>query len=144
MRRMTTNKQINFIDKASKAIEVNNLEEVIKVPFAYPDTSLLMDNLNSKVEDEEIDFDNHQVLSGISVDYDYEEGSDHYITIVVDEDIDFPETISTLETLASWLIQNVPLNENAYTDDVDFPDIPELKWYDFGDNEFEFVNNVHL
>ena len=142
MRRMATNKQLEFVNKTSEVIEVNNLEEVMKIPFAYPDAEILMELLNDKVENEEIDFDNHQVLSGISVNYDYEEDSDPYIAIAVDEDIDFPETISTLETLASWLIQNVPLNEYAYIDDVKYPNIPELKWYDFSDSEFEFVNNV--
>ena len=104
MRRMTTTKQLELINFLSRVTKINNMPAEIKVPLAYLNIEEIESTLEDKEDAGEIDFENH-VLNGMILCYyrteeEAEESSDEYVAMGSDEEINFPETITTISKLA--------------------------------------------
>lgn len=116
MRRMTTTKQLNYINElsqvAEKGFKIGTYPEEMNVDGIF--------NLNHSVsawdENEEIDFNTHTVSSGAFFYFEYPELWIHYglsetggpedvgyVGIYVEEQLTFPENINTVEDLKKYL-----------------------------------------
>ena len=100
MRRMPTTKQLELIEFLSKGIKINNLPEILKLPFPYNDIEETKDMVEYYISEGYVDFETHTMSSVGAVNYYETEEYENYITLTNDESIEFPETIDTIEKLA--------------------------------------------